>query len=123
MKTVYQAFDGKIFENENECFDYEDDLRLETILKNIKFYDGNNELMELNGTLDLLDALEYNYKITSLTKEDCDIFNEWLRMNEYEIYMLPKEGTWYNIYYENVVSEEELIKQIKDFKQKNSLVF
>ena len=123
MKIVYEALDGKIFEDDEECLDYEDKLRLNTIFKNIKFYDGNNELMELNGTLDLLDALEYNYKITIPTKEDCDIFNEWLRMNEYEIYMLPKEGTWYNIYYENVVSEEELIKQIKDFKQKNSLVF
>ena len=123
MKMVYEALDGKIFEDDEECLDYEDRLRLNTIFKNIKFYDSNNVLMELKNIDDFFNALEYNYKIVIPTEEDCEIFNEWLRMNEYEIYMLPKEGTWYNINYENMVLEEELIKQIKDFKQKNSLIF
>ena len=123
MKIVYEALDGKIFEDDEECLDYEDKLRLNTIFKNIKFYDSNNVLMELKNIDDFFNALEYNYKVVIPTKEDCDIFNEWLSMNDYEIYMLPKEGTWYNINYENMVLEEELIKQIKNFKQKNSLVF
>ncbi len=83
----------------------------------------NMTILSIQNIDDFFNALEYNYKIVIPTEEDCEIFNEWLRMNDYEIYMLPKEGTWYNINYENVVLEEELIKQIKDFKQKNSLVF
>ena len=51
MKMVYEALDGKIFEDDEECLDYEDRLRLNTIFKNIKFYDSNNTLMELKNIL------------------------------------------------------------------------
>ena len=41
MKAIYISDDGKIFEDEWECMDYE--WRLEHPLTNIHFYDENNK--------------------------------------------------------------------------------
>ena len=116
MRTfwVYEAFDGKVFYNEDECRDYEHDLRERTILKNVKFYDSNNNLFNLEKLYDINDILYDIHKIVIPSKEDCDMLNEWLEdycVYEEEIYF-PHKGTWYFIPVVttdiNIVSEDDM---------------
>ena len=116
MRTfwAYEAFDGKVFYNEDECRDYEYDLRERTLLKNVKFYDSNNNLFNFKELYDINNNLYDIYKVVIPSEEDCDMLNEWLEdycVYEEEIYF-PHKGTWYfdlvTITNINVVSEDEM---------------
>ena len=118
MKTfwAYEAFDGKVFYNEDECRDYEHDLRERTLLKNVKFYDSNNNLFNLEKLYDINDILYDIHKIVIPSKEDCDMLNEWLEdycTYDDDIYF-SHEGTWYLLPVVTtdikIVSEENMIE-------------
>ena len=114
MKTVYEAFDGKIFEDDKKCLAYEHNLREKSVVKNVKFYDSNNNLINIKEIYDINYILDKIYKVVIPTDEDCNTLNEWLE--EYCVYeeeiCFPKKGTWYFVPVTNieVVSENEMTK-------------
>lgn len=58
MKILYEADDGKIFNNEFECFSYEFGLKFSEITK-IKFFDINGKMFYININ-DLFNDKYYN---------------------------------------------------------------
>ena len=98
--NVYKAFDGKLFEDEDECSDYEYELRQHSLVKNIKFYDLHDNLLNIEKAYDINDILYDIHKVVIPTEQDCNILNEWLEecfcYEPAEIYF-PTKGTWYLI--------------------------
>ena len=63
MKRVYEAFDGKLFKDDKECLAYEQNLKEENVVKNVKFYDSNNNLINIEKIYDINYILYNIYKI------------------------------------------------------------
>ena len=98
MKRVYEAFDGKIFKDDKECLAYEQNLKEENVVKNVKFYDSNNNLMNIKDINDISYIIYNFYKVVIPTEEVCDTLNEWLRYNIYaDTIYFPGKGTWYSV--------------------------
>ena len=99
MKRVYEAFDGKIFKDDKECLAYEQNLKEENVVKNVKFYDSNNNLINIEKIYDINYILYNIYKVVIPTEEDCNTLNEWLEnycIHTKEIHF-PGKGTWYSV--------------------------
>lgn len=110
--NAYKAFDGKIFYNWEECREHEQNLKERALVNNIKFYDSNNNLINIEKTYDINYILYKIHKVIIPSDEDCDILNEWLDnycVRKEDIYF-PHKGTWYFVPVTSidVVSEDEM---------------
>ena len=89
MKTIYIADDGKEFDDEDDCKDYEGTQRLKNS-KGIKFY---NEDLELITDTRGLDDVYYAFvKTDKDAAEARDIINEWVGM--YAFKTVTHAGYW-----------------------------
>lgn len=59
MEVIYRAYDGTIFESEEECYRYEERL-YQVDLKRIKAYDGDGQRVTLTMSTDI-DEIDYIY--------------------------------------------------------------
>ena len=89
MKIIYQAFDGKNFENEEDCEIYEF-KKLHPNLFTIDFYDAENKLFHLSKNKDNL----WN-DVTYYTAEKVKIHNA-AELSDF--LLLSKECGWCDFY-------------------------
>lgn len=87
MKQVWQAFDGKIFESEKECFDYE----VTKVIPAVKYYFGNNFHIPSNQQeeRDFMERAEYIFIPASELK------NFKLHMKNLGLLYPETEGLWF----------------------------
>lgn len=81
MKIVYRANDGKIFNTEKECLDYENGTTIQNIniLKDkqkIIMYSDCGKILSIKDFLDLDEMLENVYKIIFLTDDAIIAFDQ-----------------------------------------------
>lgn len=77
MKINYVALDGKIFEDELDCREYEEDLLFKTILKGVDCRDKYGKKIT-----DLAEIGCYGYRISIDSNESYEKFCEVLEDNE-----------------------------------------
>ena len=96
MKTIsmYEAFDGKIFKEEEECFNYECE-KLHSKLFNITFWDENNNVYFINKD-DVCNDSTYD-KCEKLSIP-IDSFEDFVWLTEecgwYEFTQISQPGIW-----------------------------
>lgn len=76
MKVNYVAFDGKIFEDEFDCREYEEDLLFKTILKGVDCRDRSGRMIT-----DLAEIGCYGYRISIDSNENYEKFCDVLEDN------------------------------------------
>jgi hypothetical protein len=93
MKTLYQADDGKIFDNYSDCYDYEAEKTKKTLpgfIQDSFLYDKNGKLITQEKFLECRGSNVYYADIR--TQKDSD----WLDIMTDEEYALPNDiGMWY----------------------------
>ena len=114
MKQVWQAFDGKIFESEEECFDYE----VTRSIPAVKYYFGNKFHIPSNQQEehDFMEKSEYIF-IPASELKDFKLHMEYLGL------LCPEtEGFWFwngeQCEWENVEDTyQKLIAKIQEFNR------
>ena len=96
MKIFYQAEDGKIFDNEDECLEYEYKLKFPEIF-NICFYDKDGLLYHINEDNIFNDDYYFKAeKVNIYNKTDLIVFQKlarecgWCEFTDY----ITSPGTW-----------------------------
>lgn len=107
MEIIYKAFDGKIFYNEYDCCEYEEEKQLERYQKDIRILDSKGNIMPLT-----FENLEKTFCL-NIKREECI---KWLS-GQSIIY--PNEtGTYY---YDDYTDEwEKLDEKIDELKKELS---
>lgn len=125
MEVIYKAIDGKMFDDKEECMNYEFKLsimdnNLTMLDKNgIKIFNDKNDSFD-----DFCNKIERCWYINIRTKEDLDIVK---KAYNYIGVLPPKDiGLFYYDEYsdewldfnENIKEAENEIKKLKNFKKK-----
>ena len=118
MKTIkkytYVAYDGKIFNNKEECKKYEVSLDLEREkIKNVKFFDVNGNLITSN----IKQAYSDFVKVVIPTKEDFIALINVLEKQKLNSCIFKSEGTWYDL--DNVLDESEFFRLYSEQETKD----
>ena len=115
METIitYKTNDGTIFDNERECYDYEQQLKYNSIKDKVKFLDSNfKPITDIND----LDSIYYFIIYDSTV---FDFLEEWLSDNGFYNPIINSIGIWYwedNI--ERFINLDDQIKELKDLREK-----
>lgn len=126
MKVNYVAFDGKIFEDEFDCREYEEDLLFKTILKGVDCRDRSGRTIT-----DLAEIGYYGYRISIDSNENYEKFCDVLEDNEIDSGSVLKgiDGAGEYVYdddYDNqfrrLKSLEEIIKDLPLLLESNSKI-
>jgi hypothetical protein len=113
--TRYVADDGTIFEDEDECYEYELKLKIANLKDRVRLFDDTMTELPLTA-----DSLEYYYyiaiydiaaieEIQSICEDDLGIYHPWHRTTgdckkELGLYKYNvSDETWYNL---NTVKKE-----------------
>lgn len=118
MKTIkkytYVAYDGKIFNNKEECKKYEVSLDLDhERIKNIKFFDASGNL--------IIGSIKRAYsdfvKVVIPTEEDFIALVNVLEKQKLNSCIFKSEGTWYDL--DNVLDESEFFRLYSEQETKD----
>lgn len=115
MEVMYKAFDGRVFENEDECETYENDLRYGKAIKEdlIAGLDSNGFLLEINDNF-----CEHVDMVRLSSMEAVNLFNEMC--DRAGLYLQAKEpGIFCWISSELVGPEEDQLVKIDDIIQEH----
>lgn len=124
MKINYVALDGKIFEDELDCREYEEDLLFNTILKGVDCRDKYG-----NKITDLAEIGCYAYRISIDSNESYEKFCEVLEDNEIDSDKILKgiDGTGEYVYdddyddqFRRLKSLDEIMKDLPLLLESNS---
>lgn len=124
MKVNYVAFDGKIFEDELDCREYEEDLLFKTILKGVDCRDKYGKKIT-----DLAEIGCYAYRISIDSNENYEKFCDVLEDNEINSGSVLKgiDGAGEYVYdddyddqFRRLKSLEEIIKDLPLLLESNS---
>lgn len=129
MKIQYIAIDGKVFEDEDKCLDYENQLIYDTEFKGCLFYDGGKTELVLSDV-----TIEQVWFMHFETIEQLKKFKELSERNEVTIVGLNDVNLvmGLNFYYDSTDDEfkqydmetDNLIKRINKLqKEKNELFY
>lgn len=118
MKTIkkytYVAYDGKIFNNKEECKEYEVLLDLERErIKNVKFFDIKGNLITSN----IKQAYSDFVKVVIPTKEDFIALINVLEKKKLNSCIFKSEGTWYDL--DSVLDESEFFRLYSEQETKD----
>lgn len=115
MKTIYQAFDGKIFEDKTKCNQYEEELLFPSILKDVAGFDADGKFIPLLNRNDLSEFFRkccYVHFKTDLAADIvCRNTSYWDIQKKGMYVFEPYAGEWF-----------DLQEVIKDTKEKLSLL-
>ena len=93
MKVIYIADDGKEFDDEFECMDYEWLLNHPN-LKDVKIYDKRNGEL-FNDIMSSDDAYQYGDKVIIPTELALKEFHDWAEYGGYhDARQITEIGTW-----------------------------
>lgn len=126
MKVNYVAFDGKIFEDEFDCREYEEDLLFKTILKGVDCRDRSGRTIT-----DLAEIGRYGYRISIDSNENYEKFYNVLEDNGINSGSVLKgiDGAGEYVYdddyddqFRRLKSLEEIIKDLPLLLESNSKI-
>lgn len=126
MKTVYRAFDGKIFENRVECNKYERERRLDVILNRINGRKVDTFVGYLIGDTDMFIA-------NNCTYQDIIDIADYFHINKSDIYFdkniergtgyaIVRSGSWIDVKKLDMLCKytENILKAINDLNGGNA---
>ena len=92
MKTIitYIAEDGTPFENERECYDYEQKMKFDKIKTMFTWLDSNFKPLAKDGNVG--DAFNY---IIVYDEKAFEILNEWFKYNGFYNFEITETGIYY----------------------------
>lgn len=94
MKTVYIADDGKEFDSEFDCLDYEKELEIKN--KNLKsrFWDSNGDCLSINN---LDECIEKGHYLECYSDEEADFICDYAenKLGIFPFALPPHEGKYY----------------------------
>lgn len=113
-KTIYIAFDGKEFEDENECERYEDKERQDKYGKDLLVYNNNGTLLPFDNDFRLSQDSAY---VVCKSKEALNFLNKMFGDNR--VNKINYDGKFpVSFYYDFTTDEwEEIVPHIKELQE------
>ena len=123
MEYLFKAIDGTIFENEDECKDYENSLEFQKYIKDLVFIDKNKNILPfndrvwdyaygfiaktneaLNFAIDNFDEVDCSWGLHDYRDNSCgafwydgDNYEEWIEISEHIEMLKNKISDWKEI--------------------------
>lgn len=127
VEHTYISIDGKRFDDEQDCLEYERKFLFSNIKEEIKMYDTEGNLLPLNDEVDFEISSQEAVKIVIPTEELYDYLYEYID-KYYMIYCIDideitSEGIWYRVECSNdfhetmYLKEDEYLETIEKMKR------